>query len=309
MADPYEGMDQTAEVHGAKLAPELSQYTVYMLRRVLSHISSDTMQRNAQAREFVVLAVLADHDVSSQQEIAERLDINRTIMVKLIDRLESAGYLTRTRNPENRRSYVLSLTEKGRDALDDMRRAVAEDDERLTAALSKSERGRLTELLRALGPTTGHSSSMYSTEYMISQVFYALRRTGDALLTEVGLRLRHFAPLSAINMLGPCQQQELARHLAITESAAAQVVDELVQADLVTRGQDAADRRRYALELTELGRERLIATRAVIDGLQADVVATLGTEGDEELRFLLSNLLPEEGALPSQIQPQVAVTD
>lgn len=309
MTDHYEQMDQNAEVHAAALAPDLSQYTVYLLRRVLSHISSDTTQRSAQAREFVVLAVLADRDMFSQQEIAERLDINRTIMVKLIDRLQAAGYVTRTRNPENRRSYMLSLTDEGREALGDMRRAVAEDDERITAALSKAQRDRLNQLLGRIGPNAGHSSSLFSTEYMISQVFYHLRRTGDALLAEVGMRLRHFAPLSAIDKLGPCQQQQLARYLAITEPAAAQVVDELVQADLVARGQDPADRRRYALELTGIGRDRLVSVRAVIDRLQADLVAILGTEGDEELRALLGKLLPEQGAQASQIHQQAAVTN
>ncbi|MFD2354860.1 MarR family transcriptional regulator [Nonomuraea ferruginea] len=48
----------------------------------------------------------------------------------------------------------------------------------------------------------------------------------------------------------PCAQQQLARRLDITELAAAQIVDELVRLGLVARGQDPADRRRYALELT-----------------------------------------------------------
>ena len=65
------------------------------------------------SRDVVVLDALAGQDAASQQDLAARLSVNRTIMVGLLDRLEVAGYVTRTRNPANRRTYVLSLTGAG----------------------------------------------------------------------------------------------------------------------------------------------------------------------------------------------------
>jgi DNA-binding MarR family transcriptional regulator len=291
--DLYEPMAETAEVSGAALAPELTRYTIYLMRRVVAHFSADTTHRDDhQPRDFVILAVLADQDAFSQQELADRLDINRTIMVKVIDRLQAAGYVARTRNPSNRRSYVLSLTAAGTKALDGMRRAVAARDERLTAALTAAERTRLNELLRRLLADPTQPPSASSSEYLTTQVFQLLRRRGDAMLSGTGLRLRHFPPLFAIDSVGPCPQQELTHYLAITKPAAAQIVEELVQAGLVARGQDPADRRRYALELTELGRERYAAVRAAIDRLQADLVAALGQDNEAELRALLGRVVP-----------------
>jgi DNA-binding MarR family transcriptional regulator len=52
----------------------------------------------------------------SQQAIGERLRIDRTTMVALIDDLERAGYVKRERNPEDRRAYVITLTVAGRKA-------------------------------------------------------------------------------------------------------------------------------------------------------------------------------------------------
>jgi DNA-binding MarR family transcriptional regulator len=46
----------------------------------------------------------------SQQAIGERLRIDRTTMVALIDSLERAGYVKRERNPGDRRAYVITLT-------------------------------------------------------------------------------------------------------------------------------------------------------------------------------------------------------
>src|SRR5690606_39200728 len=185
----------------------------------------------------------------SQQSLAERLGINRTIMVSLVERLEREGYVARTRNPDNRRSYVLSLTDAGRRAMARMRRVVVSRDRALTAALSAGERERLNDLLRALLPERERVPGISSTEFLVSQVHFYLRRRGDSMLAEVGLRMRHYGPLSAIDKFGPCPQQQLARYLAINEPAAAALVDELVQSGLVARGQDPTDRRRYALTL------------------------------------------------------------
>jgi len=60
----------------------------------------------------------------------------------------------------------------------------------------------------------------------------------------------------------------------------------------VVRGRDPADRRRYALTLTELGRERLEVVRQAAERLQREIVETLGPDGDAELRSLLTRLLP-----------------
>jgi len=292
VADPDRYMSSVES--RAALAPELTRYLMYLLRRVFAHISSIEV-RSTQPRDLVVLASLAEQDVFSQQELAERLEINRTIMVKLIDRLEDAGYVKRTRNPDNRRSYILSLTAAGHAAVDGMRTSVTERDERITAALAPAERDRLNDLLRMLLREPAETPTTLSTEYLITQVFYLVRRRGDAMTADIGVRGRSFGPLFAIGKFGPCAQQQLARYLAVTEPAAAQIVDELVQAKMVARGQDPTDRRRYALELTVLGRHKLAELTDVCDQIQLDLVNTIGgPEREEEMHTLLYKLLPAE---------------
>lgn len=286
-------LEETAETSGA-LAPELTRYIGYLIRRVHARFAADPRYDDGRPRDFVVLTMLAEQDIHSQQSLAERLGINRTIMVSLVERLEREGYVARTRNPDNRRSYVLSLTDAGRRAMARMRRVVVSRDRALTAALSAGERERLNDLLRALLPERERVPGISSTEFLVSQVHFYLRRRGDSMLAEVGLRMRHYGPLSAIDKFGPCPQQQLARYLAINEPAAAALVDELVQSGLVARGQDPTDRRRYALTLTDLGRERLATVRQAAEQLQAELTETLGPSGTAELRALLGRLLPAE---------------
>jgi DNA-binding MarR family transcriptional regulator len=294
VSDPGEHKGEPAELSGVALAPELTRYLPYLMRRAFAYVSSRA-DRGTRARDFAVLATLADQQVSSQQELGERLEINRTIMVKLLDRLQALGYVTRTRNPDNRRSYVLSLTDAGRRALAELQPSVLEHDRLLTARLSPAEHERLNELLRTVLGKSERTPGTLSTEYLIEQVFYLLRRRGDAMVADVGLRVRNFGSLFAIGKLGPCPQQQLARYLAVTEPAAAQIVEELVQGGLVARGQDPSDRRRYALELTALGWERLTTLRHAVDRLQAELVETLGgPENEEEIHLLIHKLLPPE---------------
>lgn len=303
MPVPGEHMRGTAELTGVELAPELTRYLPYLMRRVFAYLTAKA-DRSTQARDFAVLAGLADGPEPSQQALAERLEINRTIMVKLIDRLESEGFVTRTRNPENRRSYVLGLTEAGRQELARMRSPLVERDRILTANLTLAERDRLNELLALLLTEPPKASDTVSTEYLVGQVFYLLRRRGDAAVSDLDLRVRDFSSTYAVGRLGPCPQQQLARYLALSEPATALIMDEMVEKGLVVRGQDPDDRRRYALELTELGRRRLADLTDAVERLQAEVVQTLGGPANEaELHTLLNKMLgtpaPGPAAVPA----------
>ncbi|HBF78543.1 MAG TPA: transcriptional regulator [Streptomyces sp.] len=281
---------KATEVQGRDGRTPTNGYFGDLLRRVFSRFAADAMDDAPQSRDFVLLDVLADGDARSQKDLAERLGINRTVMVRLIDRLEEVGHVSRTRNPANRRSYVLSLTDAGRAALDEMRESMALRNARIAAALTPREQRRLVTLLGRLLPETEQPATQ-SIEYLITQAHLNQRRTFDALLGDLGLRVRHFGPLTAIDELGPCPQQRLAQHLSITEPAAAEVVDELVQAGMVSRGKDPHDRRRYALELTDRGRELRPSLYEAGERMQSDTREALGADGEEELRSLLGRLL------------------
>jgi DNA-binding MarR family transcriptional regulator len=86
----------------------------------------------------------------SQQAIGERLRIDRTTMVALIDDLERAGYVKRERNPDDRRAYVISLTAAGRRAQTRAEKAVDEHALQFFGRISEPERQELHRLLARL---------------------------------------------------------------------------------------------------------------------------------------------------------------
>jgi DNA-binding MarR family transcriptional regulator len=86
----------------------------------------------------------------SQQAIGERLRIDRTTMVSLIDELEREGYVKRERNPGDRRAYVLMLTAAGKRAQARAEQAVDVHALEFFGRLSEPERQELHELLTRL---------------------------------------------------------------------------------------------------------------------------------------------------------------
>lgn len=278
---------------GAGVSSVLADYTGYLLRRAFARanrMALEAVSAGAHPRDFVVLNVLAEQDAFSQQDLAERLGINRTIMVKLIDKLEGADYVTRTRNPHDRRSYMLSVTDAGRRAMEAMGPAIADSERRLTVALEPAEHQRLNGLLRRLLPTVG-PAPVQRTGYLVAQAHYLVRARHDEALAALDLHTRHFGALAALDELGPCTQQQLADELGVTETAAVQIVDDLERSDLVSRRRDPRDRRRYALELTPAGRERFAAARRAVDAVEAELRATLGSGDYADVRALLIKLL------------------
>lgn len=288
----------SVETADAELPPALAVYAAHLLRRAyiranrLAPEFGDTAggQGASGARDFQILDALSAPAAYSQQDLGERLGINRTTMVKLIDRLEQAGHVTRARNPGDRRSYVLALTDDGRSAVKAMEPAMAAGDDRLTAALTRAERDRLDTLLSTLLARTPAENGIRRTGSLIAQSHHFVRRGIEDALTDVGLQARHFGALTVLAD-DACSQQLLARRLGISEQAILQIVDDLESAGRVVRERDPQDRRRYALRLTDAGRTALATARQAVEAAEAEMGTTLGTDGRAELKALLTKLL------------------
>jgi DNA-binding MarR family transcriptional regulator len=101
-------------------------------------------------RRLAVLAVLAAGPPLSQSEAAERLAVDRTTMVALVDGLEAQGLVERRRSERDRRRNVLELTPDGRDLLRDAEAARAEAERDFLAPLAAADAAHLVRTLRAL---------------------------------------------------------------------------------------------------------------------------------------------------------------
>lgn len=99
------------------------------------------------AKQYGVLIKIDEKPNSSQKEIAEELRIDRTTMVSFIDHLEGLKYLTRTKNPQDRRSHLLMITEKGRKVLESCRDLLEQSEREIISPLNSQEVHLLNDFL------------------------------------------------------------------------------------------------------------------------------------------------------------------
>ena len=88
--------------------------------------------------------------VLTPSRLADSLMLSRAGMTSRIDRLEAAGLVTRTLDPEDRRSFLVQLTQAGLDRVDAAMTAHTANVTRLLAPLSAAELASLDRVLRKL---------------------------------------------------------------------------------------------------------------------------------------------------------------
>jgi len=106
-------------------------------------------------RHAGMLVRLAQNNGRSQQAIAELMGVNPTRMVFLTDELEKLGLVERRRNPADRRSHALYLTDAGSAMLARVREVTRAHEAAITAGLSEAERYQLSVLLQRLAADQG----------------------------------------------------------------------------------------------------------------------------------------------------------
>lgn len=71
--------------------------------------------------QWQVLTVLGRHEGSKQAGVADLLDVEPITLCRMVDRLQEAELVERRRDPGDRRAWLLFLTPKARDLLEELR--------------------------------------------------------------------------------------------------------------------------------------------------------------------------------------------
>jgi MarR family transcriptional regulator for hemolysin len=99
---------------------------------------------------WLVLISLKSRTLASQRELAEAVGIQGATLSHHLDAIESAGLVTRRRDPANRRLHMVELTPAGDALFLRLRDVATAFDRRLRAGLSEDDVGQLEALLTRL---------------------------------------------------------------------------------------------------------------------------------------------------------------
>jgi len=136
--------------HSGVLPPAIADDLGFLLARasglVVRSANSALESHGLRARHLTLMR-LVDREALSQREISTHLGLDPSNVVALIDDLEALRFISRSPDPHDRRTRLISLTESGRRHLSDAETAAFDAIDETTAALSATERRQLVGLL------------------------------------------------------------------------------------------------------------------------------------------------------------------
>jgi MarR family transcriptional regulator for hemolysin len=99
---------------------------------------------------WLVLLALVTGEHRTQGELAEAVGVRQPTLTHHLDTMERAGFVTRLREPDNRRIQRVVVTEAGQQLFLRLRRAAGSFDGRLKAGLDEDEIAGLGKVLAQL---------------------------------------------------------------------------------------------------------------------------------------------------------------
>jgi DNA-binding MarR family transcriptional regulator len=118
------------------------------LGALLAEIADERLAEvNLAGRDYGILAILSDDGPESQLELARMLGKAPPLVVTAIDRLEAAGLVERTRDPDDRRRTRVTVTRNGMKTLARADAIAERTISNLFAGLDESELGEFLRLL------------------------------------------------------------------------------------------------------------------------------------------------------------------
>ena len=101
-----------------RIMGKISKISQSIVQGKLSHLDID--------RSFYPLLLIENGDGITQQELARELSCDKVQVVRIIDYLSKNGYVDRIPNKTDHRKYELSVTDKARKVIPDIRKAFEE---------------------------------------------------------------------------------------------------------------------------------------------------------------------------------------
>jgi len=123
-------------------------YTASNLRKKAEHFLQPFGLTDVQFNLMMLLKHQTKKDAGlTQAQLSSMMLVNRANITALVDRMERAGFVTRTSSPSDRRSNIIKLTESGEELIERIEPLYAQEVKRIMDVLVEDEQKRLIGML------------------------------------------------------------------------------------------------------------------------------------------------------------------
>lgn len=114
-----------------------------------SHIwlNDGCVQYALTAAQAVIILMVCDFEVLTQDAITKRLGLDKSVVAKTVTKLEEMGFLVRTTNAKDKRTYDIRPTEKAWEVYPFVKEQVDVCFQRMTKQMKDTERAEFKRLL------------------------------------------------------------------------------------------------------------------------------------------------------------------
>lgn len=121
-----------------------------------SHIwlNNSCAQYSLTAAQAVVILIVCDFQSLTQDEITKRLGLDKSVIAKTVTKLDELGFLVRTTNARDKRTYNIQPTEKAWAVYPFVREQIDVCFQRMTQPMTQDQRDEFKRLLLLAAGTT-----------------------------------------------------------------------------------------------------------------------------------------------------------
>jgi DNA-binding MarR family transcriptional regulator len=101
----------------------ISRIMGYISRIYYGTLKKELIPLGIERGYYPLLLIDSGNGMLTQQNLADKLSIDKVQVVRLVDYLSDNGFIERVQNPKDRREYMLHLTAKGYQILPEVKKA------------------------------------------------------------------------------------------------------------------------------------------------------------------------------------------
>lgn len=113
-------------------------------------LSQKVSELNLTSVQAMILGFLDNEDQITSSELGKRAELDSATLTGILDRLETAGYIERKGNPDDRRSIHIHLTQKGKAMGREATRVIAAANIEFLQVLTEKQKRDLHGIIQTL---------------------------------------------------------------------------------------------------------------------------------------------------------------
>ncbi|MDD2958686.1 MAG: MarR family transcriptional regulator [Lachnospiraceae bacterium] len=121
-----------------------------LFRKMQMNLNTRLKELSLTSTKAMFLFCLSEYEHLSQIEMCRKLDMDKSTVAKMLVRLESDGLITKSTDPDDIRSYIVTLTDKAMQLVPQARKIQMDWVEEVTANLSDLEKHNFCELVETV---------------------------------------------------------------------------------------------------------------------------------------------------------------